>query len=77
MHIIAKLTQIRYKANPRKDRGAFKVKIRVKTRQVQEIWSQQLEHKTKRKTNEKRSITQRLRTDLRRSIEATTVIKPV
>ena len=29
-----------FKANSRKYRGAFKVKSRVKTRQVREIWSQ-------------------------------------
>ena len=33
------------KANSRGYRGVFKVKSRVKPRQVREIWSQQLEHK--------------------------------
>ena len=32
-------------ANSRKYRGVFKVKSRVQTRQILEIWSQQLEHK--------------------------------
>ena len=34
-----------YEAKSRKYRGVFKVKSRVKARQVREIWSQQLEHK--------------------------------
>ena len=33
------------KAKSRKYRGVFKVKSRVKTRQIREICSQQLEHK--------------------------------
>ena len=32
-------------AKSRKYRGVFKVKSRIKTRQILEIWSQQLEHK--------------------------------
>ena len=37
--------QLKLSAKSRKYRGVFKVKSRVKTRQVQEIWSQQFEHK--------------------------------